>query len=121
MLGGLGLFNSCGNTTYADPITGKIIDCDAVWGNSLFQLPNFLNPTCWDLSTQVCAPSGAVIGQTIPPGTLGIDSATGQPTNNNNTTPSCTQTIFTSIPGVCDWYVYGAVAIVAGLVIFKAI
>jgi len=120
MLGGMGLLNPCGNTVYADPVTGKIIDCDAVWGNSLFQLPNFLNPTCWAISTQVCAPQGAVIGQTIPPGTPGIDSATGQPTN-DDTTPACIQTIFTSIPGLCDWYVYSAVAIITGLVIFKAI
>jgi hypothetical protein len=45
-----------------DCVTGNVIDCSAVWGNSVFQLPNILNPSCWDLCTAPCAAGGAAIG-----------------------------------------------------------
>ena len=83
-----------GTDLRVDCSSGNTIDCDS-WSN-------FFNATCWG----ICSAQGTQ--NTTPVGTPAAPVT------------DCSQTIFTSL-GICDWYVYGAVAIVAGLVIFKAI
>jgi len=84
-----------GTDLRVDCSSGNTIDCDS-WSN-------FFNSTCWGLCSAGGTQNTTAVGTPAAPVT------------------NCSQTIFTSIPGLCDWYVYSAVAIITGLVIFKAI
>jgi hypothetical protein len=97
-LGGLGALslNPTACSTYSDPVTGKIIDCDAIWGNGWF--PNMLNPTCWGMTSANCAPAGSVVGSDAPNGgaaTVSGDPSDGGPTVGAN--PICAL-----FPMLCD-------------------
>ncbi len=58
---------------------------------------NFFNSTCWGM----CSAS------TLAPGTPPL--------------AGCTQTIITSVPGICDWYLYAAGIGIVGLVAWSVL
>jgi hypothetical protein len=70
-----------------DSTNGQTIDCDSI--------TNFFNSTCWGL----CSASTLATSGNVPPPVAG-----------------CAQTIITSVPGICDSYVYGAGVVILGLV-----
>jgi hypothetical protein len=65
-----------------DSTNGQTIDCDSI--------SNFFNSTCWGMCSAATLAGGATVGGAPPP------------------VAGCAQTIITSVPGVCDWYVYAA-------------